>query len=202
MPSSYLCLTSVGVDVAVTEQGSSAQSHRASMSVCRSLSVTSNPISSESVTSNLTYSVTAIFGRPFVKRLALCYQTVVGLSLCPVLSVTLVYCGQTVGWINMKLGMQVGLGPDHIVLHGDPAPRPPKVGRAPQFSAHVCCGQVAGLIKMPLVREVGLSPSDNVLDGDPAPLPKRRRSPPPPNFRPMSVVTRRLDGSRCHLAWN
>jgi len=31
-----------------------------------------------------------------------------------------------VGWIKMKLGMQVGLGPGHIVLHGDPAPRPPK----------------------------------------------------------------------------
>ena len=36
------------------------------------------------------------------------------LSVC--LSVTLVYSGQTVGWIKMKLGMQVGLGPCHIVL--------------------------------------------------------------------------------------
>jgi len=35
---------------------------------------------------------------------------------CPVLSVMLVYCGQTVGWIMIKLGMQVGLGPGHIVL--------------------------------------------------------------------------------------
>jgi len=35
---------------------------------------------------------------------------------CPVcLSVTLVYCGQTVGRIKMKLDMQVGLGPGHIV---------------------------------------------------------------------------------------
>jgi len=33
------------------------------------------------------------------------------LSCLSVLSVTLVYCGQTVGWITMKLGMQVGLGP-------------------------------------------------------------------------------------------
>ena len=38
------------------------------------------------------------------------------LSVCPVLSVTLVHCGQTVGWIKMNLGMQVGLGPGHIVL--------------------------------------------------------------------------------------
>ena len=55
---------------------------------------------------------------------------------CPVLSclsVTLVYCGQMVGWIKMKLGIQVGLGPGHIVLDGDPAPPPQKEGEAPQF---------------------------------------------------------------------
>jgi len=52
------------------------------------------------------------------------------LSVSPVclsvLSVTLVYCGQTVGRIKMKLGMQVGLGPGHNVLDGDPAPPTPK----------------------------------------------------------------------------
>jgi len=36
----------------------------------------------------------------------LCCRTVVCLSC---LSVTLVYCGQTVGWIKMPLGMEVGL---------------------------------------------------------------------------------------------
>jgi len=41
-----------------------------------------------------------------------------------------VHCGQTVGRIMMKLGMQVGLGPGHIVLDGDPAP-PPKGGGTP-----------------------------------------------------------------------
>jgi len=40
-----------------------------------------------------------------------------------------------VGWINMKLGMEVGLGPGDIVLDGDPASF--KKGRSPQFSAHV-----------------------------------------------------------------
>jgi len=68
----------------------------------------------------------------------------------------------------MPLGTEVGLGPGHIVLDGDPAPSPE--GAHPQFSAHVCCGQMAGWIKMPLGRELGLSPSDIVLDGDPAPL--------------------------------
>jgi len=72
-----------------------------------------------------------IFGRPCVKRFALCYRTVV-LSL-PCLSVTLVYCSQTVGRIKMKLGMQVGLGPGHIVLGGDPAAPPPKGHSPPNF---------------------------------------------------------------------
>ena len=49
------------------------------------------------------------------------------------LPVTLVYCGKTVGWIKMKLGMLVGLGRDHTVLDGDPAPSPQKRGRSPQF---------------------------------------------------------------------
>ena len=69
------------------------------------------------------------------------------LSVCQ--SVTLVYCGQTAGWIKMPLGVEVGLGPCHIVLDGNPAPR--------KGAQH-----------------------------------------PPPNFRPMSIVAKRLDGSRCH----
>ena len=55
----------------------------------------------------------------------------VPLSCVYCLSVTLVYCGQTVGWIKMKLG-EVGLGPGHIVLDGDPAPLP-KRGLSPNF---------------------------------------------------------------------
>jgi len=65
----------------------------------------------------------------------------------------------------MPLGMEVGLGPGHIVLDGDPALLPEK-GGSPQFSAHVYCGQTAGWIKMPLAMEVGLDPSDIVLYGD------------------------------------
>ena len=60
---------------------------------------------------------------------------------CPVcLSVTLVYCGQTVGWIKISLGMEVGLGLSNIVLdgdHGDPAPATEKGTTALHFSAHV-----------------------------------------------------------------
>jgi len=52
------------------------------------------------------------------------------LSCLSVLAVTLVHCGQTVEQINMKLGMEVGLSPGHIVLDGDPLPLP-KGGKAP-----------------------------------------------------------------------
>jgi len=77
---------------------------------------------------------------------------------CDVLPVcdvgTLVYCGQTVGWIKMKLGMQVGLGAGNSVLDGGPALYPQKGGRDPL-----------------------------------------------PNFRPISIVAKRLDASSCHLVW-
>ena len=45
-------------------------------------------------------------------------------SSLPCLSVTFVYCSQTVGWIKIPLGTEVGLGPGDTVLHGDPAPTP------------------------------------------------------------------------------
>jgi len=64
------------------------------------------------------------FGRPFAKWFALCHQNVACLSVCPVLSVTFVHCGQTIGRIKVKLGMQIGLGPGHIVLDGDQLPLP------------------------------------------------------------------------------
>ena len=167
-----------------------------------------------------------VFGRPFVKRFVLCYPTVVCLSLC--LSVRLVYCGQTVGWINTKLGTEVGLGPGHTESDGDPPPPPPK-WHSPQFSAHICCGQM-------LDRS-----NDSVGWGPSSPAPKRGHSPqfsahvycgqtagwikmalgmevglspghsvldrdpgPPkrdtaPNFRPTSIVAKPLDASRYHL---
>jgi len=46
---------------------------------------------------------------------------------------------------------------------------------------------------MPLGIEIGLNPGDFVFDGDPTLSPKRGWSP-LPNFRPMSIVAKRLDG--------
>jgi len=85
------------------------------------------------------------------------------------LSVTLVYCGQTVGWIKMKLGTQVGFGPGHIVLDRDPAPLIKKGTEPPQFLAHVYCGETVVCIGIPLGTEVGLNLGDIVLDTGTAP---------------------------------
>ena len=97
------------------------------------------------------------------------------LSVCPV---TLLYCGQTVGWIKMKLGMQL--------LHRDPAA--PKRDTAPQFSAQVCCGPTPGWIKMPLGTEVGLDPRDTVRWGSSSPLQKRCTCLLWPNGRPSQLL--------------
>jgi len=56
--------------------------------------------------------------------------------------------------------MEVGLGPSHIVLDGDPAPLPKK-GTDPHptlIFGPVYCRQMAGYIKMPLGMEVSLRP--------------------------------------------
>jgi len=63
----------------------------------------------------------AVSGRPFVKRFALCYGTVVCLS-CPV----------CILWPNVWMDQdETGLDPDHIVLDGDQAPPPRKGGTFP-----------------------------------------------------------------------
>jgi len=70
----------------------------------------------------------------FVYVLVMCFWATVCKTVCPMLaigplsclsllSVTLVYCGQTVPWIKMELGVEVGLGPGNIVLDGDPVPQ-------------------------------------------------------------------------------
>jgi len=78
------------------------------------------------------------------------------------------------------------------------------LGERPMLSDHwlsvtlVYCGQTVGWIKMPLGTLVGLSLGDIGLDGDPAPPPKRGGTA-ALTLQLMSVVAKRLDGSRCHL---
>ena len=70
------------------------------------------------------------------------------------------------------MGMEIGLGPGHIVLDGDPAPPPQICGTSPNFRP------MSGWIKMPLGMEVSLDPSDIVSDREPAPPPQKGAEPP------------------------
>ena len=77
---------------------------------------------------------------PFLSFPFLCYIGPLSvLSVRSVLSVTLAYCGQTVRWIKMPLGMEVGLGLCHVVLDGDPASASQNLpnGHSPLFLAHM-----------------------------------------------------------------
>jgi len=56
------------------------------------------------------------------------------LSCLSCLSVTLVYCGQTVGWIKVPLGTKVGIGPGDVVLDGNLAPPWKGHSSPPHFS--------------------------------------------------------------------
>jgi len=136
----------------------------------------------------------SILGRQFVKRFTLFYQTVVCLSCLSALSAlsaTVVYYGQTVGWIKMKPGLKVCLGPGHLLLHGDPAaplPPPKKRGEGhntPNFSTHVCCGQTTVWTKMPLGTEVNLISRPHCVRWGSTP-PERGTT--TPSFRPMSLA--------------
>jgi len=146
----------------------------------------------DSCVARLSHSI-PLFGPLFVKRFALCYRTVV-LCVLSCLSVTLVHCGQTVRWIKMPLGMEAGLGPGHILLDRDP-PTPHRGHRPPIFG-QCLCDEAAGWIKVPVGREVGLGPGDILLHGDPAP---QKGGTAPPTFRPVSIVGKRLDGSRIKM---
>ena len=109
-----------------------------------------------------------------------------------------VYCDQTAGWIKMPLGMEVGLSLRDFALDRDPAPPSHKKGHSPLIFGSC------------LLRPNGCMYQDTTWYGgrpqrqrycvrwDPAPPPLKGHS---PNFRPMSVVAKRLDASRCHLVW-
>jgi len=84
-----------------------------------------------------------IFGRPFVKQFALCYQTVVclfclsSLSVCPVGLQRWCTVAKRLNGSRWNLAcVPVGLGPVHIVLDGDPAHLPQR-GESPIFGPYL-----------------------------------------------------------------
>jgi len=90
--------------------------------------------------------------------------------------------------------MHVGLIPDHIVLDGDSPPLTQRDTAPPIFEPSVVAKWLDGL----RCQLHGMAQA-TLLDGDPAPLPKKGAEP-LPNFWPMSIVVKRLNGSRRHLA--
>ena len=112
------------------------------------------------------------------------------------LSVMLVYCGQTVGWIKMKPSMQAGLG--HIVLDGDPVPPPPN-RRSPLIFSQYLLWPNGWMDKDATWYGGRPQPTQLCVRWGPSSPPKKRAE--PPNFQPMSIVAKQLDGPRRHLAW-
>jgi len=114
---------------------------------------------------------------------------------CPVCPVPSVFDGGVLwpnGWMDRDETWRAGrrLPWPHCVRWDTASPS--LNGHSPPILAHICCGQKAGWIKMSLGMEIGLSPGNFVLDGDPAPPPQKEGG--APNFWPMSIVARRLDG--------
>jgi len=77
------------------------------------------------------------------------------LSVCPVLSVTMVYSGQTVGWIKMPLSREAGLGPGDIVLGGDPAPSPKGAHSAKRSPILFSSNAKHTLVNVTVARKIG-----------------------------------------------
>jgi len=86
----------------------------------------------------------------------------------------------------MPLGMELGLSPGDFVLDGDSAPTPKGAEPHPIFGPRLLRPNTAAWIKIPLSTEI-------VFDVDPA-TPRKKAHPLPPNFWPMSIVAKWLDG--------
>ena len=107
-----------------------------------------------------------------------------------------VYCGQTAGWIKMALGMQVGLGPGHIVLDGDQFPLRKK-GAEPQIFGPFLLWPNGWMHQDPTW--YGGSPQARRLCVSWEPSSQSSKRGGAPNFPPTSIVAKQLHGSRCHL---
>jgi len=123
-----------------------------------------------------------ILGRPFVKRFAVSYRTVV----CPVLSVLSCLKLSVMSWPNGWMDQ------DATWHRGRPRPWPYCFRWEPSSPPQK---RWQSWIRMSPGMDISLGPDNIVLDGDPASSKKGQS----PQFWPMSVVAKRLDGSRCHL---
>ena len=180
---------------------------RRSQTACstRSSTPASTPTFAE-VTVTTSVTPTRLFSYVMSSSLQ-CFWATVCKTVRPMLSVRCLSCLSCLSVCNVRALWPNGWTDQDETWHAgrprpwphcvrwDPATPPPKGHSPTQFSAHICCGQMAAWIKMPLGMELGLSPGDFVLNGDPSlPSPKRGQSP-LPNFRPISIVAKRLHAS-------
>ena len=109
------------------------------------------------------------------------------------------YCGQTTGCIKMPLGMEVGRSLGDCVRWGS-SPYPKRGGAPPIFGPRLLWPN--GCMDQDATWYGGRPPPRRhcVRWGSSSPLTKKWADP-LPNFRPMSIVAKRLVGSRWHLAW-
>jgi len=102
--------------------------------------------------------------------------------------------GQTAGWITMPLGTEVGLGPGNNVIDGDPAP---KRGTAAPIFGPCLLRPNAWMDQDATCYRATPRPRPHCVRWGPSPPPQKKET--VPNFRPISVVAKWLDGSSCHF---
>jgi len=100
----------------------------------------------------------------------------------------------------MSLDVEVRLGPGHIMLDGDPA-LPKRAQPPPIFS--LCLLQPNGWMDQDATWYGGSSqPRRHCVRWGPSDHPLQKKGGiADMGQEPMSVVAKRLDGSRCHLIW-
>ena len=111
-----------------------------------------------------------------------------------------VYCGQMAAWIKMPLGTEVGLGPEDIVLDGDPAP-PPQNGREAPFPIFGPCMMWPNgwMDEDGTWRRGWPSSRPHCARWGPSSTPKKVDR--VPQFLAHFYCVKRLDASTCHLVW-
>jgi len=98
-------------------------------------------------------------------------------------------CGQMAGWIEMPVGREIGLGPSDIVSDGNPAARPQERGHSSQIFGPCLLWPKGWMDQDATWYEGRPRPRRHCVTRGPSSPPKRGTA---PNFRPMSIVAKRL----------
>jgi len=115
---------------------------------------------------------------------------------------THIRCGQMAAWIKMPLGVEVGLGPGNFVLDEDPAPPPQKGGRDPQIFGPCLLRPNGWMDKAGTWHGGRPQPRRLCVRWGPSSLPPKGGAasrPPVNNFRPISIVAKRLHAIKMPL---